>query len=604
MLRVRSNGRAVFSSPLIFLRKPSTLITLRRAFASKALDASQLEASGPVATELAATGIWVPPRKGPQVKKAKKKSKISGDKARVNVVSEKLCDDIFSYIGSSLDRHKGCDILDIYPGAGLWSRKLHDYLQPRSHILMEPDAELYRPFLKPLLDRPNTTLLPASGIVWRELNSVMTPEHLPHQVIPNADQLTRRNDTLLVTANLSFHPKKRFLMFESLAHLVLYQFIDAIRTSSLFQRYGLVRMLIWTRHDDKYGIIPKVMQKRKRLALDTELSCEWVREVCGRGGPDSVWFVRDKVIDTSSDLATWKRMQASGVRLPAGRESDDLKAARLVKKVREPGTTPPVYKRPFQDTLSELEAAHEEQVFTKGTVNYKSMQAYRWRANWEDKKHQRMFESVSALDSINALYKSGKASPGEIEALEKEWEANLQAQPKGFIDEFVTYKDNLHCYRQSPPMLNWDRRPYDLMVAQPEEFFPNVQCSLLDVQPKEVHPLLRETGPNSNRTGDCFELIMSSMMGHSTQPVTQALDALMPGAADYIMPRWKSARDLDHGGVMTKARYTELTPRMLNERQWEELLELWNEWPFRPKLNELIARTNEEIGEGEGMMNE
>ncbi|KAI6083200.1 S-adenosyl-L-methionine-dependent methyltransferase [Hypoxylon rubiginosum] len=608
MFLVRNNVRNVFSP---ICRQCS--LPISRTYGSKVLDATEVRTSSPLAEELAATGLWnlSAVRRGPEKKdatpksKTKKtsKSKIKADKTRINIVNEKLCDDIFSYVGPSLDRHKGCDILDIYPGAGLWSRKLHDYLQPRSHILMEPDAEFYEPFLKPLLDRPNTTLFPASGIVWRELESVLTPEYLPHQELPDATRLTQRNDTLLVTANIAFHPKKRFHSFGSIANLVLYQFIDSIRNSRLFQRYGLVRMLIWARHDDKYSLLPKMAQKRRKLAVDTELSCEWIREICGRDGPDSPWYVRDNLLDLNSNMATWKRMQAAKLDIPSGRATEGLKAAQVSRrKLAVPGKIPPSFKRPFQETLVQLETANAEQNFKLGSADYKALKSYQWRANWENKKHEWMFGFISGLDAITALYKSGKASPEEIKRLEAEWDAKLQDCADGFTDEFVTYKDNLHYYRQDPPVLNWDRRPYDIMTVQPEEFFPNVQCSLLDIQPKAVHPLLRQTGPHSNRAADCFELIMSSMMAHSTSPVSQTLDALMPGAADYIIPRWKSAKDVDRGGVAVRMRHAQLTPRMLNAQQWEELLELWMEWPFRPEFHELVARTNDELGDEENFL--
>ncbi|KAI2631577.1 S-adenosyl-L-methionine-dependent methyltransferase [Hypomontagnella submonticulosa] len=594
MFGVRKNVRNIFK-PRLSIHQSSPPSLTSRTVSSKPLK-SQLKVSGSLADKLADTGVWLARKQ-----KAKTgKSKIKADKNRVNIVSERLCDDIFSYVGSSLDRHKGCDILDIYPGAGLWSRKLHDYLQPRSHILMEPDAELYEPFLKPLLDRPNTTLIPASGILWRELNSVLTPEYLPHQTVPDATEPQKRNDTLLVTANIAFHPKKRFLNFGSLAGLVLYQFIDAIRTSSLFQRYGLVRMLIWARHDDITSLVPKVMQKRRKQAVDTDLMCEWVREVCGREGLETVWHVRDANINASSNLATWKRMQAAGMKMPKGRYSEDLKAARLAArsgKVIVPGSKPAFFKKPYYDVLHQLEAEHEEQNFDKESDSFREMRIQRWKATSEENKNQRIFNFVADLDAINALYKSGQASPEEIERLEAEWTAKIQASPGGLIAEFATSKDNLHLYRQDPPVLNWDRRAYDPMTVQPDEFFPNIHCSLLDIQPKAVHPLLRQTGPNSNRAGDCFELIKGSLLSHSTLPLSQTLDALMPGAADYIIPRWKSIRDIDHGGVLVKSRNAELTPRMLNARQWEELLELWMEWPFRPEFHELVARTLDEAPE-------
>ncbi|KAI0379507.1 S-adenosyl-L-methionine-dependent methyltransferase [Hypomontagnella monticulosa] len=594
MFGVRKNVQNIFVPRFPFYPlSPTSLKT--RTIVTKPLK-SELRVSGSVAEKLADTGVWVALKQ-----KAKTgRSKIKADKNRVNIVGEQLCDDIFSYVGPSLDRHKGCDILDIYPGAGLWSQKLHDYLQPRSHILMEPDAELYKPFLEPLLSRPNTTLIPASGLVWRELNSVLTPEYLPHQTVPDATEPQRRNDTLLVTANIAFHPKKRFLNFGSLASLVLYQFIEAIRTSTLFQRYGLVRMLIWARYDDITALIPKVMQKRRKQAIDGEILCEWVHEMCGREGVEGMRYIRDAAIDANSNLATWKRMQAAGIEMPEGRYSENLKEARLAaksKKIIAPGSAPPFFKRPFYDVLHELETAHEEQHFDKKSDTFKNMRAQRWKANGEETKSRRMHDFIVGLDAINALYRSAEASPGEIERLEAEWTAKLQANPGGFTSEFITHKDNLHYYRQDPPVLSWDRRAYDPMTVRPEEFFPNIHCSLLDIQPKAVHPLLRQTGPNSNRAGDCFELIKTSLLSHSILPMGEALDALMPGAADYILPRWKSARDIDHGGVLVKARNAELTPRMLNATQWEELLELWMEWPFRPEFHELVARTLDEAPE-------
>ena len=35
------------------------------------------------------------------------------------------------------------------------------------------------------------------------------------------------------------------------------------------------------------------------------------------------------------------------------------------------------------------------------------------------------------------------------------------------------------------------------------------------------------------------------------------------------------------------------TAYLHNAQQWEELLELWMEWPFRPELHELIGRTQD-----------
>jgi transcription factor 1 len=467
---------------------------------------------------------------------------------------------------------------------------------------MEPDAELYRPLLQPLLDQPGTTLVPKSGIIWRELNSILTPEYLPHQVVPDKEDLGQRNDTLLVTANLAFHPKKRFLSFESMTSLILHQFVDAIRTSSLFHRYGQVRMLIWTRCDDKQNFLPRAIQRRKKQAIENDLLCEWVHEVCGSDAAVKGWFAREDAINSSSMLATVRKMKAKKVQLPPGREPEGFKEALAAVQARSrglmPGKHPPTFKRPYQDVLAGLQAADAEQDgFDMDSSERKAMFIYKWRVNADVKKAQRMLHLSKGLDNIVALRKSGKKTAEEMAAIEFEWETAVRETPKTMLDEFVTYKDNLHCFRQTPPVLEWDRRDYEPMEVQAEEFFPNIHCSLMDVQPKTPHPLLRQTGPQSNRAADVFDVLASSLMHHATQPLGPSLDGLWPGASDYILPRWTSVQDMSHGGFPPNLRHAEPVPRLLNARQWEQLLELWMEWPFRPEFHELLGRTHDDVND-------
>ncbi|KAI1296041.1 hypothetical protein F5Y03DRAFT_371178 [Xylaria venustula] len=622
MFTVRSShGRALYSPVHIVKQRFLFSTTCRRPAAasgstSRTLDRPLLQPHGPVAEQLAASGVWTPskraidktststetspaPKPAPKKRRSAKPSRPAADKSRVNIVSDKLCDDILSYIGSSLERHRGCDLLDIYPGAGVWSGKLHQFLQPRSHILLEPDEELYRPFLQPLLDRPGTSLFPKSGIIWRELQSVLTPEFLPHQTIP--DDLSVRNDTLLVTANLAFHPKKRFLNFESMASLVLHQLVDAIRSSSLFQRYGLVRMLIWARPDDKTSFLPRNIQKRRRVALENDLVCEWVHEVCGSEAETSGWYVRDEAIDIASRSETIKRMQAANLQIPTGREPPGFQEALTREWVPVPGNQAPIYHRRYHGVLGDLQAANtEDGGFSKDSDNFKLMKQYTWRATTDVRKGQNLLLFSSGLDNIIALRQSKKITKAiakEIKAAELAWQSGLLSSTKSFVDEFTTYRDNLYAFRRTPRLLEWDRREYEPMNVQPEEFFPNINCSLLDIQPRAPHPLLRQTGPKSNRAADIFDIVMGGLFQQATHPIGPNLDALWPGASDYILPRWKSGQDLSRGGFPLGLPFAEPVPRSMDARQWEELIEIWMEWPFRPDFMELVGRAHDDLNE-------
>ncbi|KAJ8121227.1 hypothetical protein ONZ43_g2269 [Nemania bipapillata] len=619
MFTVRSShGRALYS-PLLLINPRSFFsstcrplaATSKTAPASRFVDKSVLQPVGPVAEQLYATGLWQTHSRyrtpkattSAATKRRPRKAKgPAGDKARVNIVSEKLCDDILSYIGPSLERHRGCDILDIYPGTSLWSHKLHEFLQPRSHLLLEPDAELYAPFLQPLLDQPGTRIVPKSGIIWRELNSVLTPEFLPHQVIPENPDVP--NDTLLVTANLSFHPKKRFMNFDSIASLVLHQFVDSIRSSSLFQRYGLVRMLLWARTDDTLNFLPRTMQRRKKQALENDLLCEWVHEVCGAEADAHNWFVRDDALNIASAVSTAKKMRKAKLSLPPGREPklflEALAAVKAKRKLPVPGKALPVFKRPYMEALANLQVADAvdaEAGLAEDPDDQKAKKAYQWRARNENRKAERLFSYMSELDKLIELDKAKVATDASISEDELKWQNEIAEMPKTLQDEFITYKASLHAHRQTPALLEWDRRNYEPMTVEPDEFFPNICCNLLDVQPKALHPLLRQTGPHSTRAADVLDVILGALMHQSTQPIGPGLDSLWPGASDYILPRWTSIQDVSNGGFLPHVAFAGPEPRLLNARQWEQLIELWMEWPFRPEFHELIGRMQDDTGD-------
>ena len=49
---------------------------------------------------------------------------------------------MLNYLAPTLKPYRGCTIIDLNPGACVWTRKLHEFLQPKNHVLMEPE-ELY-----------------------------------------------------------------------------------------------------------------------------------------------------------------------------------------------------------------------------------------------------------------------------------------------------------------------------------------------------------------------------------------------------------------------------------------------------------------------------
>ncbi|KIH93847.1 hypothetical protein SPBR_05696 [Sporothrix brasiliensis 5110] len=634
-----------------------TKTTAAKATKSNQLSKQKLQTTSPLAEQLGATGIWHYGRwarktEGTDAAETNAKTastsprtkKVKGDKHRVNIVSEPLCKDIVKYMSKSLrPRHTGCDIIDIYPGAGLWSKALHKALKPRSHILLEPDAALYTPFLQPLLDKPNVTLVPKSGIIWRELSNVLTPEYLPHQTpVANLADPPQRNDTLLVTANLAFFPKRRFSMFESLTQLVLYQFINSIRASSLFHKYGLVRMLVWVESSDRHALLARSVQRRRRLAVDGELATEWITEVAGPQDASS-WFVRDTKLDVASSRGALARMRAAGVKMPATREPDHVAALRRGRSGPKPKITPrdpadldapPVFPRPFHGEQKDLEARFAAGDFAPKSAEHRRMLQLQYRGNREAKVAEAVHALLQRRDALADEHDVHATRTHNIRRRENQWNAEIDALAGSDRQDFALYRDNLHVFRQDPPVLSWDRRTLEPLLVRDDEFFPNTPCSLLDIQPKAMHPLLRtvskgaaaaaavtesaatesSTTPTSTppstpthdlgHSGDIFELILRGMLSVGAEPVRKAIEFVWPGAADGVLPHCPSLVDRRRGGVPVGGPYGELSARSLNETQWVEILDAWMRWPFRPTLPQLVARISEdaaEVDDDEGM---
>ncbi|KAL0938189.1 uncharacterized protein CTRU02_207920 [Colletotrichum truncatum] len=580
------------------------------------LSYARLNQTTPLAKELAKTGLW-----DPRIEKAIKRAAVGdaktrqkrrpdpekrlvpkGDKSRVNIVDEKLCDDILKYLGPTLQRHVGCDLVDINPGAGLWSRKLHDVLQPRSHVLMEPDDDFYRPFLEPILSRPNTQLIPQSGILWKELNQVL--KHIPNQTPQSSgrDVPPQRNDTLLVTANLSFFPKRRYRRFESVTQLVLFQLLSSIRSAQLFQKYGLVRMLIWTGADDHKSFISRNVQSRRASAFDAETSCEWMAEVAAKDAlldpTTKDWYVRDRWIEVDSTLATLERMKKNGFEIPEGRKMESTKRAEAYARADGKKYTEEMIPELQRAYLAELEEM--ERAFAAGEIeqNYKSkdwkrlsfLRSQRARHQEESREFKVLLEEMYELDR---LQREGSVPKAELAERDRAWNEKVKLLGKNPMVDFRLVRDNMHVFRQDPPALLWDRRPYEPLAVRAEEFYPTVEATLLDIQPKAMHPLFRETGPESSRAGDILELIQRSLMATSLEPLSSSLERIWPGAGEGILQHCPSLRDSARGG-MPGTGQAEICARALNETQWAELLEAFMQWPFRPSYEELIGRLTDD----------
>ncbi|ROV90363.1 hypothetical protein VMCG_09740 [Cytospora schulzeri] len=555
--------------------------------------------------------------------KEEEKERPTGDRTRVNIVDEKLVDDVINYLKPSLERHKGCDLISIYPGAGLFTNALHDVLKPRSHLLLEPDEALYTPFLKPTLKDKGSRLIPKSGIVWQDLAEVLTPEYLPHQKEVDRKNLKEpppRNDTLLVSMNLAMHPKRKYMLFDSMSRMVIYQLLSSLRTSTLFQKYGQVRMLIWVPDDEKLGLLPRTIQQRKKLAIEGELTTEYISEVCGS---DSTLDeeetetktrgtrLRPKQMELESMRLTLNRMKEGGFVTPEGRETRMmrlfLESGRPLDKPVPLTEEEAIYEKSFHKELEVLREQYKQGVFTTKDPIYPRFRMLRAYSNWLEKRASRLlqftrkYEEVweaygKALEAKAKGWKTAEKLMERAKQLNEAYNVACDALPEYMLAQVKLMQDQLHSLQQPEhlgPLMMWDRRPYEPLPVKATDFFPNLACTLLDFQPKAMHPGLRAIGPGTNNAGDIFDMILGVVLQSVREPIPELLDQVWPGTSEGIVPLCPKLTDPEQGGSPLFGEAT-VGSRAANEGQLLQVLEEFMKWPFRPSYPELVGRLADE----------
>lgn len=467
-------------------------------------------------------------------------------------------------------------------------------------------------------------LVPKSGIIWQELQEILTPEYLPNQVEfdrLDLDKAPPRNDTLLVNINLSMYPKKRYNLFDSMSRMILYQLITSIRTSTQFQKYGQVRMLVWIPDEEKTSIIPRIIQNRKKGAVESEVVTEYMAEVCGKDGmfDEEVESVRGKntkvrpyQFDLESMRQTMVRMRDGGNVTPFGRQTKLLKQ---FKEMDVPLDTPlpladEVFSadKAFRAEIEELQRQEEAGMIIKGSKTATRFKMLKHYDTWLDRLAVKLLDFTKRRDAMDEVRKQADQARAdgdeeraqklmdEMKRLNEEYNEAVRKQPEYVKSQVNLLRDQLHVLRQPAdlgPVLSWDRRPYEPLRVRPTEFFPNTPLALIDIQPKAPHPLLRHIGPGTSNAGDIFDLMLGMIMQNTLVPLTHTMDHIWPGARDGLEPECETVHDPATGGTPFTGEAA-FACRAANQTQLLELLEKFMRWPFRPSYAELVGRLEDD----------
>ncbi|KAJ4331365.1 hypothetical protein N0V87_009209 [Didymella glomerata] len=544
-------------------------------------------------------------------------------------------DDVLKYYGKSLEMHKGCDILDLNPGAGLWSQKLHDFLQPRSHVLMEPTYERFKPFLDPLLDAPGSTykLVQKPTTHLDHYAELVAENVFPEQTHVDPQDTTGQdlNKTLLVTGMLAWDPVLPGMAFDSMAKQLYNLFSAAIRTNDYFHTYGRVRTLLWVNSSDFEPVVAKSAAKflKNNALLEMTQSMEVIVEGprgprgTGKGSPG-----RSPQYEVESTVRAMQRARTNGMTLPSHRQDTIHKIAAeieeeyngtgqikygwlydyLLTKHKE-GTTPTglLNGQQFEhvDRLITLQAKYPDIDFeaignARDPKKKKTWGFFKGREDHPAREEVHAFSlaksadraAVAKLDQLEEIADIGEelynkecaalrladgtpkrdALLKQIENLDKQWEQATSRVATNYKAVPIVSLDDRISLRFPPyPRLQWDRRNFEPLTMQPEEAWPPTRLSLISSTPYARPP---------GETTDWYEWVhdfVYALYTAPSAPLPDALNKMQHGAAE-IIANCPALTDPDKGG---RLQMKHLRVRVLTSEMVEQLVQAYRDWPFK-----------------------
>ncbi|KAF2827567.1 S-adenosyl-L-methionine-dependent methyltransferase, partial [Ophiobolus disseminans] len=552
---------------------------------------------------------------------------ISAVNVRTQIVSPRVCDDILKYIGHTLEKHKGCDILDINPGACLWSQKLHDFLQPRSHVLLEPSPEIFKQFLDPLLDAPDSTykLVSKDPLLLPTYKEIVDEGIFPHQIRVNAADPNGQdiNNTLLVTGSLAWDPKLPGLGFDSMAKQIFHYFAGAAWSNDLFHAYGPVHMLLWTQSDDFTPMVAQSTSGMHRgnrmveMTQDLNLVVASTRRdrSTGRGA-----LGREPQYELESLVRALRSGRERGMEVPPHRRDFTFDFAKHIEDVSG-GTgissvaavqnlmysqhlqgIPPTglsqgslievteTERHLRDKYPDLPMAppgDDHSALLQHLPKYPTSDLetkFKMRRRLMTSVIRTKFAVEASADIGEQMYllecealKMGEGPKKEsiikqVEDLDLVWDqsikalqSNYQLAPISEVDDRISLRHSLK------PRIQWDKRPFEPLLFHEDEAWPRNRLSLVSAS-----PIPRPKGESD----DYFEWVQDfvhAIFADPVKPVAFALDTMQHGLSE-IMKDCPSLRDPDRGGrlQMKHLRVRVLTMDIINE-----LVRVYRDWPFK-----------------------
>lgn len=504
---------------------------------------------------------------------------------------------------------------------------------------MEPENRYYDPFIKPLLDRPDSTYrhTPLSGAhpysYWDNYRTVMSdPDLLPSRPALSMDDPKRRqlDPSILLIGNLARRYKLRQRSQSvNFSSLILQHMAWAGLTNEMIHTHGLVRMLWWGLEAENSLLFPVTEVARHSINAAFSLGTT-INEVVGVVPPDELTDSglrkirkRSEVMRALATSNVSRSMREKQMQLPEKRGHFSAKANADSEKAVSPLV-------PTASTADELRAEVDG-----AFARLRSLSSVIIPRGKSAPGHDQFLESIEfpQVDPVSKEYPTvGKhvsrvlAIGGDmglrvvkleaslkaledkkedsasldtlrhrIRKLDDDFRAWLEApgRPKEPVEHML---DEQISFFSSPPLLATEAREYEPLQAKDHEFWPRYPMMLLDMVPKTRELSVPDLADAKESVRVC-QMLLKTLLEVRAQPLPWALDRLAPNAAQDLIPHVPAITDPRKGGRLNP---NNVRTRMLSEAMIDELVKAWIEWPFKPSTLELELASESAAAGGEG----
>ncbi|KAG7006185.1 hypothetical protein G7Y79_00016g041700 [Physcia stellaris] len=370
--------------------------------------------------------------------------------------------------------------------------------------------------------------------------------------------------------------------------------------------HGPVRMLMWLPDAEKQALLPRTVFHRVKFSLFMEMYTH-IEEIvtAGKQGRER----RETFLDLESGEQVARRMKTIGIQIPPNRQ-DEIQRRVQGLLTESSGDSVPRIKddpREWEKELQFLEEAYANKAFSQHVLNnhrtrdategplrvktteFKRLTDLRAIQRSGDKMKLAVHSLMEAEDEIDALqvkFLHQELDPRERVAtimkrdqLYNSLKARVEVSATMLTQKLAFHGDDRRSFALRPPLLMWDRRMAEPLLAHDDEFYHSKGMSLLDFQPLTPRPY-----PMTGEQLICFDHIFNALF-HNPKQSMKHLEQVAPGAFDALVPSVPSLTDPLKGG---RAKVDELRVRCLTPEMAHQLTLAWEQWPFRPDMMDLI----------------